>query len=148
MTDADYMQLALVEAKKAEANGDVPVGAVIVKAGEVIAKAHNMREECCDSTAHAEVIAIRKACEHLHSWRLINCTMYVTLEPCPMCAGALVLSRMARLVYGAADIKMGACESLFNIVSNKNLNHSIDVTAGVCEQQCKEMLQEFFKSKR
>lgn len=148
LIDKKYMQLALKQAQKAISHGDVPVGAIIVRNGQVIAEACNMREVEQDATAHAEIIAIKQACDFLKTWRLSDCTMYVTLEPCPMCAGAIVLSRLRRLVYGVADAKMGAAESLFNIVDNKSLNHSVSVTAGLCEAECRAMLQEFFKQKR
>lgn len=148
MNDTYYMGLALEEAKKAYAIGEVPIGAVVVKDGEVIAAAHNLRETGHDATAHAEVIAIRKACEKIGHWRLTGATLYVTIEPCPMCAGALVMSRMTRLVYGAADYKAGAVESLFNITNHSGLNHRMEVTAGVREEECRTLMKEFFRERR
>lgn len=148
MNDMDYMGLALDEAKKAYAIGEVPIGAVIVKDGEVIAAAHNLRETGHDATAHAEVMAIRQACEKIGHWRLTGATLYVTIEPCPMCAGALVMSRVARLVYGAADYKAGAVESLFNITNHSGLNHRIEVTAGVREEECRSLMKGFFRERR
>ncbi len=148
MNDTEYMGLALDEAKKAYAIGEVPIGAVIVKDGEVIAAAHNLRETGHDATAHAEVMAIRQACEKIGHWRLTGATLYVTIEPCPMCAGALVMSRIARLVYGAADYKAGAVESLFNITNHSGLNHQMEVTAGVREEECRTLMKEFFRERR
>ena len=148
MNDEFYMDIAIKEAQKALAAGDVPVGAVIVRNGDIIAQACNMREAANDATAHAEIIAVREACRKLGSWRLNDCTIYVTLEPCPMCAGALVMSRMNRLVYGLPEGKTGAAESVFNIVDNKSLNHRLEVTAGICENKCRELMQKFFKEKR
>lgn len=142
------MGLALEEAEKAFKLGEVPIGAILVKNGEVIARAHNMREHWNDATAHAEVIAIRQACEKLGSWRLAGATLYVTIEPCPMCAGALVLARVQRLVYGSNDYKAGAVESIFNIVQNGALNHRLDVTAGVREEECANIMREFFRMRR
>lgn len=148
MNDTEYMGLALDEAKKAYAIGEVPIGAVIVKDGEIIAAAHNLRETGHDATAHAEVMAIRQACEKIGHWRLTGATLYVTIEPCPMCAGALVMSRIARLVYGAADYKAGAVESLFNITNHSGLNHQMEVTAGVREEECRTLMKEFFRERR
>lgn len=148
MNDTEYMGLALEEAKKAYAIGEVPIGAIIVKDGEIIAAAHNLRETGHDATAHAEVMAIRQACEKIGHWRLTGATLYVTIEPCPMCAGALVMSRIARLVYGAADYKAGAVESLFNITNHSGLNHQMEVTAGVREEECRTLMKEFFRERR
>lgn len=148
MNDMDYMGLALDEAKKAYRIGEVPIGAIVVKDGEVIAAAHNLRETGHDATAHAEVMAIRKACEKIGHWRLTGATLYVTIEPCPMCAGALVMSRVDRLVYGAADYKAGAVESLFNITNHSGLNHRMAVTAGVREEECRALMKEFFRERR
>ena len=146
--DEAYMALAIEEAKKAAALNEIPVGAIIVLEDRVIARGYNKRETAKDATLHAEIVAIQEACKVLKRWRLAGATMYVTLEPCPMCAGAIVMSRIARVVYGAVDSKAGACESLFNIVNNKNLNHQVNITAGVCEEECKNILQKFFMSKR
>lgn len=143
-----YMQLALDEAHKAYALGEVPIGAVIVSDGAVIARAHNMKETWQDPTAHAEMLAIQRASQYLQRWRLTGTTLYVTIEPCPMCAGALVQSRIDRLVYGAKDPKAGAVDSLFNIVRNENLNHQLEVTGGVLAEECGALIQTFFRSKR
>lgn len=142
------MQLAIDQAKIAEENGDVPIGAVIVHEGTVIAKACNQREQLQDPTAHAEIIALTQAAAALENWHLNGCTMYVTLEPCCMCAGALVLSRMDRLVYGCDDPKAGAVKSLYNIVQDERLNHRLEVTGGVLADECSRVLQEFFAQRR
>ncbi|MBR1421266.1 MAG: tRNA adenosine(34) deaminase TadA [Selenomonadaceae bacterium] len=143
------MRLALDEAMKAYKLGEVPIGAVIVdQDGDLISAGHNLRETKNDATAHAEMIAIQIACQKLNRWRLKDLTLYVTLEPCPMCAGALVASRISRLVYGVYDSKAGACESIFNITNNPNLNHRIEVRAGVLEFECKQILQKFFEDRR
>ena len=150
MDDKKYMQLALAEARKAAELGEIPIGAVLadMTTGEVIAAAHNMRETWHDATAHAEVIVIRKACERLGRWRLSGCALYVTVEPCPMCSGAIVNGRVDRVVYGCPDSKAGAAESLFNIVNFPALNHQLAVTAGVLEDDCIGVLQRFFQKKR
>lgn len=147
-TDEYYMQLAIEEAKKAAARGEIPIGAVLVAGGEVISAAHNMRETWHDATAHAEMITIIEACALLERWRLNDATLYVTVEPCPMCAGAIVNSRIKRLVYGCPDVKAGAAESIFNVVSNPNLNHTVEVTSGVCEEKCAAVIKNFFKKRR
>ncbi len=146
--DDFYMGWAITQAKQAGATGEVPIGAVVVMDDEVISCAHNHRETWRDATAHAEVIAIREACNKLGCWRLTGATLYVTIEPCPMCAGALVMSRIERLVYGSADVKAGAVESLFNIVQNKSLNHQLSVTAGVRADECSALMKNFFKMRR
>ena len=146
--DQKYMAMALSEARKAAELGEIPIGAVLVLVGEVIAKAHNMRETWQDATAHAETIVIREACKKLNRWRLTGATLYVTIEPCPMCAGAIVMSRISRLVYGSPDSKAGAAESLFNVVNNPALNHMVDVTAGVCSEECTQVMKDFFKKRR
>jgi tRNA(adenine34) deaminase len=146
--DEYFMQLAIREAATAEENGDVPIGSVIVHDGVIIAKAHNQRELLSDPTAHAEMIAITQAAEYLQSWRLHGCTIYVTLEPCTMCAGAMVLGRIDRLVYGCRDQKTGACGSLYNIVQDERLNHRLEVTAGVMEEECSAVLSDFFARRR
>jgi tRNA(adenine34) deaminase len=146
--DEQYMRAAIKAARIAEENGDVPIGAVIVYQDRVIARAYNQREQLQDPTAHAEIIALTQAAEFVGSWRLEGCTMYVTLEPCCMCAGALVLSRMDRLVYGCDDPKAGACKSLYNIVQDERLNHRLEVTAGVLAQECSTILQDFFQGRR
>jgi tRNA(adenine34) deaminase len=142
------MRAALREAAAAFQEDEVPVGAVIVHQGRLIAKAHNQRETLEDPTAHAEMIAITQAAASLGSWRLDDCTLYVTLEPCPMCAGAIVLARLPRLVYGATDPKAGACESLYQIPTDPRLNHRVDVVGGILADECGGILTEFFRGKR
>lgn len=146
--DEMYMRQALREAEEAFAIGEVPIGAVLVLDGEIVAAAHNLRETRHDATAHAELLAVRQACAALRRWRLAGATLYVTVEPCPMCAGALVMSRVARVVYGVPDSKAGAVESLFNIVGHPALNHRVEVTAGVLEDECRAVLQRFFRARR
>jgi len=146
--DEQYMRIAIEQASIAEEKGDVPIGAVIVYQNRIIAKAHNQREELQDPTAHAEIIALTQAAAYIKSWRLHGCTIYVTLEPCPMCAGALVLARIDRLVYGCDDPKTGACRSLYNIVQDDRLNHRLDVTSGILADECTKQLQHFFKKRR
>jgi tRNA(adenine34) deaminase len=146
--DEKYMTEALRLAERAAGAGEVPVGAVIVLGGRILGRAHNQVEALRDATAHAEMIAITQAAEALSNWRLEGAEIYVTLEPCPMCAGALVHSRTARIVYGADDPIAGACGSVFNIVSEKRLNHRIPVVKGVQAARCSELLKDFFKSRR
>jgi tRNA(adenine34) deaminase len=146
--DQRFMRVAIDQAEIARENGDVPVGAVIVHEGRLIAKAYNQREQLNDPTAHAEIIALTQAAEAVGNWHLDDCTIYVTLEPCAMCAGALVLARMDRLVYGCQDPKAGACGSLYNIVQDERLNHRLEVTSGVMEDECRRQLQEFFAHRR
>lgn len=147
--DDFYMREALREAEKAYALAEVPIGAVLVDAaGEIIARGHNLRERDHDATAHAEMIAIRAACAALGRWRLSGLTLYVTIEPCPMCAGAIVMSRVDRVVYGGTDRKAGACESLFNIPGHPALNHHPEVTAGVLEAECAGIMKRFFRERR
>lgn len=146
--DLRWMGLALSEAEEALREGEVPVGALVVREGEVIGRGHNRVERSRDPTAHAEVLAIRAATDVLGTWRLEGCTLYVTLEPCPMCAGAIVQARVERLVYGARDPKRGACGSLMNIVQDPRLNHMLQVEAGVLEEESKEILKEFFEKLR
>ncbi len=148
LDDERYMRMAIDQAYIAEENGDVPIGCVIVHENRVIAKAYNQREQLQDPTAHAEIIALTQAAEYIGNWRLHGCTIYVTLEPCPMCAGALVLGRLDRLVYGTDDPKTGAVESLYNIVQDNRLNHRLQVTAGTLQQDCKAQLQAFFQRRR
>ena len=148
MDDNYYMGLALAEARKAYDLGEVPIGAVLVLGDEVVSAAHNMRETWNDATAHAEVLVIRDACQKLDRWRLTGATLYVTIEPCPMCAGALVMSRIDRLVYGSSDYKAGAVESVFNIVQNDALNHSLEVTSGIRADECSGIMKEFFRERR
>ncbi len=148
-TDEHYMALALEEAQKAYDKGEIPIGAVLVdESGTVVSRGHNMRETWQDATAHAEIIAIREACRLLNRWRLSGLTLFVTIEPCPMCAGALVMSRVDRVVYGSADSKAGAAESLFNVTSNPALNHQLQVTAGVLHDECAGIMKRFFAERR
>ena len=146
--DIKFMKQALKEAQKAFEKDEVPVGAVIVKDGKIIARGHNNRESKLDPTGHAEIIAIRKAAKKLKNWRLEDTTMYVTIEPCSMCAGALVWARVGRIVYGASEPKGGALGSSFNLYEQKNLNHYPSVSAGVLEQECSALISSFFKNKR
>jgi tRNA(adenine34) deaminase len=148
LADQRFMQMALAEAAAAAAEDEVPIGAVIVHEGQVLAAAHNQREQLRDPTAHAEMIAITQAGTALDSWRLENCTLYVTLEPCPMCAGAIVQSRVKRVVYGADDPKAGAVKTLYQLLEDSRLNHRAEVTAGVLAEECGRVLSEFFQRKR
>ena len=147
MINSIYMDLALEEAKKAGAMGEVPVGAVIVKNGEVIAKAHNKKEKLNSPIAHAEILAIEEACRKLNNWRLSGCELYVTLEPCPMCAGAILQSRIAKLHIGVIDDTTGACGSIINVVQNPYLNHFLDVK-WYSDERCSEILTFFFRNRR
>jgi tRNA(adenine34) deaminase len=142
--DRVWMTEALAEARWAESVGEVPIGAVVVRGGEVLGRGHNRRETDRDPLAHAELLAIRQAAARLGSWRLAGCTLYATLEPCPMCAGALVASRIDRLVYGAADPKAGYCGSLGNLVQDTRLNHRLAVTGGVLAEESAALLRTFF----
>ena len=146
--DVYYMQLALEQAREAFLRGEVPVGAVLVKEGAVLVTSRNRCEELKEATAHAEILAIREAGRLLGGWRLTGTTLYVTLEPCPMCAGALVQARVERLVFGAADTKGGAAGTLYNIVRDERLNHRLEVTAGVMEEKCAELIRNFFRLRR
>ncbi len=146
--DQRWMELALQEANRAADLGEVPVGAVVVREGTLVARGHNRRETDRDPLAHAELLAIREAADVLEGWRLIGCTMYVTLEPCAMCAGALVNSRIPRLVFGASDPKAGFCGSLGDLVRDSRLNHRLDVRGGVLESACGQVLKTFFAGLR
>jgi tRNA(adenine34) deaminase len=150
MEDKDiyFMKAAIDQAYIALENEDVPVGAVIVKENKIIAKGYNQRHQLNDPTAHAEIIALTAASEHIGHWRLHGCTIYVTLEPCPMCAGALVMARLDKLVFGCTDPKAGACGSLYNIVQDTRLNHRLEVVKDVLAEDCATMLQNFFRNKR
>lgn len=143
----NFMNEAIIEAEKAFELDEIPVGAVIVKDNKVIARAHNLKESLNDSTCHAEILAIKEASKVLNSWRLNGCSMYVTLEPCPMCAGAIVQSRLSKLYIGTFDERSGACGSVMNIVQNDFLNHWVDVK-WTYEEKCSILLQNFFKKKR
>lgn len=146
--DQIFMQRAFELAQQAEQDDEIPVGAVIVYQGKIIAEGFNQSIRLNDPSAHAEMLAIRQAGEHLKNYRLLDCTLYVTLEPCPMCAGLLVHSRIKRLVYGSADLKTGAAGSIFDLVNNAQLNHQIMVTGGVMQAQCSQLLSTFFKRRR
>lgn len=146
--DESFMWQAIAEAETAREDGDVPVGAVIVCDGRIIGRGHNQREKLNDPTAHAEMIALTAASSFVGSWRLERCTLFVTLEPCAMCAGALVLARIDRLVYGADDPKTGACGSLFSIPTDERLNHRVSVDKGVLADECSGLLREFFAAQR
>jgi tRNA(adenine34) deaminase len=146
--DEKYMQEAIIEAKKAYNIKEVPIGAVIVYKDEVIARGYNTREMTQKATQHAELIAIEKACEKLNTWRLEDCTLYVTIEPCPMCAGAAILSRVDRLVYGASDPKSGYAGTLASPMEDERLNHNVEVIGGVLEEECSKLMKDFFKELR
>lgn len=143
-----YMELALEEAQKAYELGEVPVGAVVVLNNEIISRSHNLREKKKDPTAHAEILAIQQAAKALGGWRLENCEMYVTLEPCPMCAGAIYQARLRKLYIGAKDPKAGAAGTLYNIVSDSRLNHCVFVESGILEESCSAILKRFFSELR
>ena len=143
-----YMQLALDEAEQALREDEVPIGAVIVYDDRVIARAHNQREQLHDPTAHAEMIAITQAAESRQSWRLDGCTLYVTLEPCPMCAGAILQARIPSVVYGAADPKAGAVQTLYRLLDDPRLNHRCEIVAGVLTEPCGQILSRFFQQQR
>ena len=145
---APFMRAALEQARGAQAMGDVPIGAVVVREGEIIAAAHNRRIVDADPTAHAEMLAIRAAADALRDWRLNGCTMVVTLEPCCMCAGAMLLARMDRVVYGATDPKGGAVDTLFQLCSDERLNHRMEVVSGVLAEECGDILTRFFEEQR
>ena len=149
MDDKNFMRLALDEALKAYEENEVPIGAVLVDgSGILICGKHNRIEQLNDATAHAEILTLRAASKILNRRRLTDCTLYSTVEPCAMCAGALILCRVKRLVYGVTDSKFGACESLFNVTDNPALNHRLQVTAGVLEDDCRELLKNFFVTRR
>ncbi len=146
--DEHYMEIALAEARQAAALGEVPIGAVVACDGAVVATAHNLRETVADPLGHAEILALRAAGKQLGRWRLTGCTLYVTVEPCPMCAGAVVASRIDRLVYGAADPRAGAAGSVFDVVRDPRLNHRAELSAGVLSEACGEVVREFFARRR
>ena len=143
-----WMRAALQLARQAFDEGEVPVGAVIVHHEQIIGEGYNQRESLNDPTAHAEMIAITQAAQSLESWRLLDCTMYVTLEPCPMCAGAIVMARIPTVIYGTPDPKGGACHTLYQITGDPRLNHQATVLGGVLQLECREILQEFFAQQR
>ncbi len=148
MKDMEYMQLALDEARKAFEIDEVPVGALVVKEGVILSRAHNLMEALQDPTAHAEVLAIREAADKLENWRLEGATLYVTKEPCPMCAGAIVNARLSKVVYGCRDEKGGAVDSLYHILSDTRLNHQAEVVPDVLSEESAGLLKDFFKNKR
>jgi len=143
-----WMTRAIAEARKAEAKDEVPIGCVIVRDGRIIARGHNLRETTQDPAAHAELIAIRKAARKLGSWRLLNCTLYVTLEPCTMCMGAIILSRIPTVVFGCYDPKGGAAGSLYDLSNDPRLNHTVELLPRILEAECSGMLSEFFAALR
>ena len=146
--DIDYMQIALNLGRQAAQNGEVPVGAIVVKDGVVIGRGSNAPITLQDPTAHAEIIAMREAAQHTGNYRLVGCTLYVTLEPCAMCSGTIQHARIAKLVYGASDPKTGACGSVINLMNEPKLNHHCEVISGVLAQECGAVLTEFFKQRR
>lgn len=143
-----FMRMALEEARSADERDEVPVGAVVVRGDRVIGRGHNQKEILGDPTAHAEMLAITAAAAAVGDWRLSNCTLYVTLEPCPMCAGAIVLARLARVVFGTEDPKFGACGSLYRITVDPRTNHQVELVSGVCARACADLLQAFFRRQR
>lgn len=148
LQDEHFMSEAIKEAKKAEELDEVPIGAVIVLNGEIISRAHNLRENEQNAIAHAELLAIDQACKKLGSWRLEDTTLYVTLEPCPMCSGAIILSRVKRVVYGAGDPKGGCAGTLMNLLQDQRFNHHCELAAGIMEEECSQMLSNFFRQIR
>ena len=146
--DEKYMNIAIDEAKKAAVLGEVPIGAIIVHQGEIIGVGHNLRETSQNATTHAEMIAIQEACAKIGSWRLEETTMYVTLEPCPMCAGAILQSRIPRVVYGARDMKAGCVDSLYRLLQDERFNHTCEVTEGILAETCGKLLTDFFRELR
>ncbi len=142
--EARYMQEALKEARKAFDIGEVPIGCVIVQNGKIIARGYNKRQTSKNALMHAEIIAINKACKRLNKWILDDCDIYVTLEPCPMCAGAILQARMKRVVFATSEPKFGACGSVVNLLNNQSFNHQVDVTCGIMQEESKQLLQNFF----
>ncbi|GBF34416.1 tRNA-specific adenosine-34 deaminase [Desulfocucumis palustris] len=148
MDHPDYMREALLEAQKAYDLGEVPIGAVVVREGQIIGRGHNLREILADSSAHAEMLAMREAARRLGDWRLNECTLYSTIEPCPMCAGAMVQFRIKTLVYGAADPKAGAVDSIMDVVREPRFNHRVEVISGVLAEECAAIIKRFFQALR
>ncbi|RCW41188.1 tRNA adenosine(34) deaminase TadA [Paenibacillus prosopidis] len=146
--DQKWMLEAIAEARNAEQIGEVPIGAVIVRNNEIIGRGHNLRETRFDPTAHAEMVAIRDACDRIGAWRLLDCTLYVTLEPCPMCAGAIVQSRIKRVVYGTSDPKAGCAGTLMNLLQEPRFNHETELTSGILGTECALLLTQFFRRLR
>ncbi len=147
-SDEFYMREAIDEARKAESLAEVPIGAIIIMDGKVISRAHNLRETNQNAVAHAELLAIEQACQETGSWRLENATLYVTLEPCAMCSGAIILSRVKRVVYGAADPKGGCAGTFMNLLQDQRFNHQCEVVSGVLEAECGQLLSDFFRQLR
>jgi tRNA(adenine34) deaminase len=147
-SDEYYMNEAIKEARKAEVLAEVPIGAIVVIDGKIISRAHNLRESKQSAVAHAEILAIEQACQLVGSWRLENASLYVTLEPCAMCSGAIILSRIKRVVYGAADPKGGCAGTFMNLLQDERFNHQSEVTSGVLEEECGQLLSEFFRQLR
>jgi tRNA(adenine34) deaminase len=143
-----WMKMAIEEAKKAESRLEVPIGAIVVHHGTIIGRGYNLRETTLDPTAHAEMIAIREASAYLQAWRLLDCQLYVTLEPCPMCAGAIVQSRIPQLIYGTTDPKAGCAGTLMNLLQEERFNHRVDVLSGVMQEECSSLLSDFFRKLR
>ncbi|GEP71689.1 cytidine and deoxycytidylate deaminase zinc-binding region [Lentilactobacillus rapi DSM 19907 = JCM 15042] len=143
-----YMRAALVEAQKAYVIGEVPIGAVVVHDGVIIGRGHNLREHLNDGVAHAEIMAIQEACGMLQSWRLIDCDLYVTIEPCLMCSGAIVNSRICSVYFGSRDPKAGAVRSLYQVLEDNRMNHQVNVTEGILSKQCSQIMKDFFKAAR
>lgn len=148
MSNEEYMKIALKQAKKAYNKLEVPVGAIIVKDGKIIAKAYNEKEKRKDTTKHAEILAIQRASKKLRTWRLYDCDMYVTLEPCSMCAGALIQSRIRKVYIGTMDEKTGSCGSVLNLLKDYKFNHNVEIEYGICKEECENILKEFFKELR
>ncbi|MEG6521421.1 tRNA adenosine(34) deaminase TadA [Desulfotomaculum sp. 1211_IL3151] len=148
MSHARYMREALQEAKLAAEKGEVPIGAVVVAEGDIVGRGHDLRESLCDASAHAEILAMREAAKVLGDWRLNHATLYVTIEPCAMCAGAIVQFRVRRLVYGAPNAKSGSIDTILDIVHQPKFNHRVEVISGIMEDECKEILQKFFRELR
>lgn len=146
--DHYFMKKVLLQARVAYKKGEVPVGAVVVKDGKIISRGYNLRESTNDPTAHAELLAMKKAAKKLNSWRLSGCTLYVTLEPCPMCTGLIINSRIDKVVFGAYDQKAGCCTTLYHLATDERFNHRAEVLGGVMEEECAKILSDFFKEKR
>ncbi|NIK79842.1 tRNA(adenine34) deaminase [Paenibacillus castaneae] len=146
--DQKWMLEAIAEANKAEQIGEVPIGAVVVRNNEIIGRGYNLRETRFDPTAHAEMVAIRDACERIGAWRLLDCTLYVTLEPCPMCAGAIVQARVKRVVYGTSDPKAGCAGTLMNLLQEPRFNHETELTSNILQPECAALLTQFFRKLR
>lgn len=148
MTDTEYMRMALLEAQKAENEGEIPIGAVLVYRDSILALGHNRRETDHDPTAHAELLVLRRGAFRLNRWRLTECTLYVTIEPCAMCAGAIMNARINRLVYGAADVRAGGIDSYFHICENAVMNHRLSICSGILADECSRIVNDFFLSHR